>query len=118
MTDGRGVDIVLDAVGGPGFAALGDAVAPDGTLVSYGRLDEQPILLPRQWPLTVHGYVNLVITGDPGGRHRAAHHLGAGLTDGTLRPVIAEVFYGLDRITDAHRLMESDEHTGKIVVRI
>ncbi|MEU6597404.1 zinc-binding dehydrogenase [Streptomyces flaveolus] len=53
-----------------------------------------------------------------GGRHRAAHHLGAGLADGTLRPVIAEVFDGLDRITDAHRLMESDEHTGKIVVRI
>ncbi|WP_031028902.1 zinc-binding dehydrogenase [Streptomyces sp. NRRL WC-3725] len=118
MTGGRGVDIVLDAVGGPGFAALGDAVAPDGTLVSYGRLDEQPILLPRQWPLTVHGYANLVITGDPGGRHRAAHHLGAGLAGGTLRPVIAEVFDGLDRITDAHRLMESNEHTGKIVVRI
>ncbi|MEW2515081.1 zinc-dependent alcohol dehydrogenase family protein [Streptomyces sp. NPDC046870] len=118
VTGGRGVDIVLDAVGGPGFAALGDAVVPDGTLVSYGWLDEQPILLPRQWPLTVHGYANFVITGNPEGRHRAAHYLGAGLGDGTLRPVIAEVFDGLDRIADAHRLMESNEHTGKIVVRI
>ncbi|WP_308406002.1 zinc-binding dehydrogenase [Streptomyces naphthomycinicus] len=32
--------------------------------------------------------------------------------------MIGEVFDGLERIVDAHRLMESDEHTGKIVVRV
>ncbi|MGW0771601.1 zinc-dependent alcohol dehydrogenase family protein [Streptomyces sp. NPDC002676] len=118
LTGGRGVDIVLDAIGGPGFNALGDAVTWDGSLVSYGWLDEQPILLPRNWPLTVHGYANFVLTGTPEGRRRGAHYLGAGLTDGTLRPVVAEVFDGLDRIRDAHRLMESNRHTGKIVVRV
>lgn len=120
LTGGRGVDIVLDAIGGPAFAELGGAVVPDGTLVVYGWLDDQqPILLPRQWPLTVHGYANVTaLTGTPEGRHRAAHYLGSGLTDGTLRPVIAEVYDGLDRIRDAHRLMESNRHTGKIVVRL
>ncbi|MEV6050518.1 zinc-binding dehydrogenase [Streptomyces sp. NPDC052107] len=56
---------------------------------------------------------------EPGadGRHRAARYLASGLTDGTLRPVIAGVYDGLDRIRDAHRLMESDRHTGDIVVR-
>ncbi len=49
---------------------------------------------------------------------RQAHYIGSGLTDGTLRPVVGEVVDGLDRIRDAHRLMESNRHTGKIVLRI
>ncbi|MGW2707031.1 zinc-dependent alcohol dehydrogenase family protein [Streptomyces sp. NPDC001340] len=118
LTGGRGVDIVLDAIGGAGFAELGGAVVQDGTLVSYGWLDERPILLPRQWPLTVHGYANISLTGTAEGRHRAAHYLASGLADGTLRPVLGEVFDGLDRIGDAHHLMESNRHTGKIVVRV
>ncbi|OIJ63980.1 zinc-dependent alcohol dehydrogenase family protein [Streptomyces mangrovisoli] len=118
LTGGRGVDIVLDAIGGSGFAALGETVVPGGTLVSYGWLDEQPILLPRQWPLTVHGYANVALTATEAGRRRAAHYVDSGLADGTLRPVIGEVFDGLDRIGDAHRLMESNLHTGKIVVRV
>ncbi|MEV6114343.1 zinc-binding dehydrogenase [Streptomyces sp. NPDC052109] len=42
----------------------------------------------------------------------------AGLADGSLRPVIAEVYDGLDDIRDAHRLMESNRHTGRSVVRL
>ncbi|MGW7380540.1 zinc-dependent alcohol dehydrogenase family protein [Streptomyces sp. NPDC054794] len=118
LTGGDGVHIVLDAIGGSGFAELGGATVQDGTLVSYGWLDEQPILLPRQWPLTVHGYANVVLTGNPEGRRRASHYLASGLADGALSPVVAEVFDGLDRVRDAHRLMESGRHTGKIVVRV
>ncbi|MFJ5779360.1 zinc-dependent alcohol dehydrogenase family protein [Streptomyces sp. NPDC093094] len=118
LTGGRGAEIVLDAVGGAGFAALGDAAVEDGTLISYGWLDLQPILLPMQWPLTVLGYNNFALTGSADGRRRAAHYVGSGLTDGTLRPVVAEVFDGLDSIGDAHRLMDSNTHTGKIVVRV
>ncbi|MFG3207449.1 zinc-dependent alcohol dehydrogenase family protein [Streptomyces sp. NPDC048192] len=117
LTGGRGADIVLDAIGGPVFRELGRAAADDACMVSYGWLSERPIELPRNWPVTVHGYSNLQMTGTPEGRHRAAHYLAAGLADGTLRPVIAEVYDGLDRIRDAHRLMESNRHTGKIVVR-
>lgn len=32
--------------------------------------------------------------------------------------MIAETFDGLERIADAHRLMESNTHFGKIVVRV
>ncbi|MFF4691456.1 zinc-dependent alcohol dehydrogenase family protein [Streptomyces sp. NPDC001307] len=117
LTDGRGADIVLDAIGGPVFRELGRAAATDAHMVSYGWLSERPIELPRNWPVTVHGYSNLTVTGTADGRRRAAHYLASGLTDGTLRPVIAEVYDGLDRIGDAHRLMESNRHTGKIVVR-
>ncbi|WP_371599532.1 zinc-dependent alcohol dehydrogenase family protein [Streptomyces sp. NBC_00564] len=117
LTGGRGVDIVFDAIGGPGFRALGDAAVPGGTLVLYGFLDRRPAELSWNWPLTVHGYANPDVTRSAEGRHHASHYLNSGLTDGTLRPVVAEVFDGLDRIRDAHRLMERNTHTGKIVVR-
>ncbi|MFE7959995.1 zinc-binding dehydrogenase [Streptomyces sp. NPDC057413] len=71
-----------------------------------------------QWPLTVHGYSNFALTGIAEGRRRAARYLGSGLADGSLRPVIGEVLDGLERVRDAHRLMERNAHTGKIVVRV
>jgi NADPH:quinone reductase-like Zn-dependent oxidoreductase len=118
LTGGRGAEIVLDAIGGAEFAALGDAAVEDGTLICYGWLNQQPVLLPMQWPLTVLGYNNFALTGHAEGRRRVAHYIGSGLGDGTLKPVVAEVFDGLDRIGDAHRLMDSNAHTGKIVVRV
>ncbi|MEU4999606.1 zinc-dependent alcohol dehydrogenase family protein [Streptomyces sp. NPDC021622] len=118
LTGGRGADIVLDAIGGPGFQDLGEAVVRNGKLVIYGWLDTRPTTLPMNWPLSVHGYGNPMVTETEEGRHRAAAYINSGLTDGTLRPVIAEVFEGLDRIQDAHRLMESNTHTGKIVVKV
>jgi putative PIG3 family NAD(P)H quinone oxidoreductase len=39
------------------------------------------------------------------------------LGSGTIRPVVDSVF-PLDRVVDAHRRMESDEHFGKIVLRM
>ncbi|WBO63743.1 zinc-dependent alcohol dehydrogenase family protein [Streptomyces camelliae] len=117
LTGGRGAEVVLDAIGGSYFRELGAAAAADATMVSYGWLADGPIELPRNWPVTVHGYANFIVTGNAEGRRRAAHYLAAGLADGTLRPVIAEVYDGLDRMADAHRLMESNAHLGKIVVR-
>ncbi|MEV0322417.1 zinc-binding dehydrogenase [Streptomyces sp. NPDC050658] len=118
LTGGRGVDIVLDAIGGPGLQALGEAAVPHGHIVAYGWLDGRPSILPMNWPLSVHGYANTDVTATEEGRVRAAAYINAGLTDGTLRPVIAEVFEGLDAVGDAHRLMESDRHTGKITLKL
>jgi NADPH:quinone reductase-like Zn-dependent oxidoreductase len=64
------------------------------------------------------GFSNFTVTGSEDGRRRAMHCIGSGLADGTLRPVVGEVFDGLDRIREAHRVMESNRHTGKIVVRV
>ncbi|MBD0844654.1 zinc-binding dehydrogenase [Streptomyces sp. TRM68416] len=54
----------------------------------------------------------------PRARRRSTAFLDAGLADGGFRPVVAEVFDGLDSIRDAHRLTESDRRTGRIVVRL
>ncbi|MFI6420468.1 zinc-dependent alcohol dehydrogenase family protein [Streptomyces sp. NPDC050842] len=118
ITGGAGADLVFDAIGGPGFARLGDALRPGGTAVLYGFLDPRPVELSMNWPITTHGYANGALARTEEGRRRAAGFIGSGLRDGSLAPVIAETFEGLERITDAHRLMESNTHTGKIVVRV
>ncbi|MHC3474143.1 zinc-dependent alcohol dehydrogenase family protein [Streptomyces sp. 7R007] len=118
LTGGRGADVLFDAIGGPGFAGLAEGLATGGTVVLYGWLDPRPAEIPRTWPFTLHTYANYTLTTDPAGRRRATAFLNAGLLDGGFRPEVGEVFEGLDRIQDAHRAMESNRHTGKIVVRV
>lgn len=118
LTGGRGAEVIFDAIGGPGFRPLAEALAEGGTVLVYGWLDRRPAEIPWNWPFTIHTYANMTLTATPGGRRRSTAFLNAGLADGGFRPVVAEVFDGLDRIRDAHRLMESNRHTGKIVVRI
>ncbi|KKD03707.1 zinc-dependent alcohol dehydrogenase family protein [Streptomyces sp. WM6386] len=118
LTGGRGAEVIFDAIGGPGFRPLAEALAEGGTVLVYGWLDLRPAEIPWSWPFTIHTYANMTLTATPGGRRRSTAFLNAGLADGGFRPVVAEVFDGLDRIQDAHRLMESNRHTGKIVVRI
>ncbi|MER6998410.1 zinc-dependent alcohol dehydrogenase family protein [Streptomyces sp. NPDC000410] len=118
ITGGQGARLAFDAIGGPGFAAIGDALTTGGTAVLYGWLDPRPVALSMNWPLTLHTYNNGAVVDSDEGRRRTAHFIGSGLRDGSLVPVVAETFDGLERIVDAHRLMESNSHTGKIVVRV
>ncbi|RPE40561.1 NADPH:quinone reductase-like Zn-dependent oxidoreductase [Streptomyces sp. Ag109_O5-1] len=118
LTGGTGAEVMFDAIGGPGFRPLAEGLAPGGSVVVYGWLDSRPAEIPWNWPFTIHTYANGTLTSTPGGRRRSTAFLNAGLSDGGFRPVVGEVLEGLDRIRDAHRLMESNAHTGKIVVRI
>ncbi|GAA4908368.1 zinc-dependent alcohol dehydrogenase family protein [Streptomyces coeruleoprunus] len=118
LTGGRGARVAFDAIGGPGFGELGNALEPGGTAVLYGWLDPRPATVSQNWPLTVRGYNNGAVVDTAEGRARVSGFIGSGLRDGTLAPVIAETFDGLERIADAHRLMESNTHTGKIVLRV
>ncbi|WP_411148728.1 zinc-dependent alcohol dehydrogenase family protein [Streptomyces sp. A30] len=118
LTGGHGAQVIFDAIGGPAFRPLADALAEGGSVLVYGWLDRRPAEIPWNWPFTIHTYANMTLTATPGGRRRSTAFLNAGLADGGFRPVVAEVFDGLDRIQDAHRLMESNRHTGKIVVRV
>ncbi|MCX4697784.1 zinc-dependent alcohol dehydrogenase family protein [Streptomyces sp. NBC_01373] len=118
LTGGHGAQVIFDAIGGPAFRPLADALAEGGSVLVYGWLDRRPAEIPWNWPFTIHTYANMTLTATPGGRRRSTAFLNAGLADGGFRPVVAEVFDGLDRVQDAHRLMESNRHTGKIVVRV
>ncbi|CCK27319.1 alcohol dehydrogenase zinc-binding domain-containing protein [Streptomyces davaonensis JCM 4913] len=118
LTGGRGAEVIFDAIGGPGFGGLAAALAEGGSVVVYGWLDGRPTEIPFNWPFTIHTYANMALTTTPDGRRRSTAFLNAGLTDGGFRPPVAEVFEGLETIQKAHHLMETNRHTGKIVVRL
>ncbi|MFF4027931.1 zinc-dependent alcohol dehydrogenase family protein [Nocardia elegans] len=118
ITDGVGAQVIFDAVGGPGLAELSTTAAHNGTVVVYGWLDQRPMAMPMNWPLRILGYANMELSDTADGRHRINHWIASGIRDGVFRPHVGAVFDGLDSIRDAHRLMESSTHTGKIVVKL
>lgn len=118
LTGGRGARLVLDPVGGPFTLRAARAVAADGLHIVYGAQSGQPTPLPPTWPMTVAGYTNDYVTGDPARFRRAWHFVTAGLRDGAFQPLVDRVYEGLDQTVAAHRRLESNEHVGKLVVRV
>jgi putative PIG3 family NAD(P)H quinone oxidoreductase len=122
-TDGRGVDLVLDIVGGPYLDRNLRALAVDGRLVEIGLMggSEATIdlrrLLGRR--LTVTGSTLRPRTVEEKGAIAAALHREVWplLESGRVAPVIHRTL-PLREAAEAHRLMESSEHIGKIVLTL
>lgn len=116
-----GVRVVLDAVGGPIFEPLTAAMSRAGVLIEYGGLSPGPTPFPLfdvlSKTLTLRGYLVHEITGNPAKLEAAKGFILDGLAAGVLRPVIARTF-DFDEIVEAHRLLESNEQFGKIVVTV
>jgi len=122
-TEGRGVDVILDMVGGDYINRNLKSLALEGRLVqiaflkgSTAELNLLPVMMKRQ-----------TITGSTL-RPRSVVEKGAiaaALRDkvwplleaGTVAPVIHGTF-PLARAADAHRLMESNAHIGKIMLTV
>ena len=122
LTDGRGVDLVLDIVGGE-YAARNIAVlAVDGRLVQIGLMGgaasatiDLGVILQRR--LTITGSTLRARTVEEKGVIAAAlrREVWPSLEDGRVKLVVYRTF-PLVEAAAAHRLMESSEHVGKIVL--
>jgi len=117
----NGVRVVFDAVGGPAFEPLTAAMSPGGTLIEYGGLNPEPTPFPLFNVLTkslvLRGYLVHEIIRDPVRLARAKAFVIDGLSEGSLKPVIARTFR-FEEIVEAHRFLESNTQFGKIVVTI
>ena len=115
-----GVRVVFDAVGGPAFEPLTAAMSPGGILIEYGGLSPAPTPFPLFNVLTkslvLRGYLVHEIIRDPARLAKAKAFILDGLSDGSLKPVIARTF-PFEEIVEAHRFLESND-LGKIVVTI
>ena len=120
-TEGRGVDLVLDMVGGDYIPRDIKALAPDGRLVMIGFLggakaevNFAQVMLKR---LTLTGAT--LRARDVAFKAAIAEKLRREvwplLNSGEVRVPIYTVF-PLNEAADAHRLMESSAHIGKIVL--
>ena len=121
LTDGKGVDVILDIIGGPYLTRHLEILAPEGRLVIIAvqggpkaEIYLLPIMLKR---LTVTGS-----TLRPRSLAEKAHlastireRIWPWVNSGKLRPVIDSIF-GLEDAAKAHQRMESSQHIGKILL--
>jgi NADPH2:quinone reductase len=123
LTDGRGVDVVLDMVAGSYTQKNIDSLAQDGRYVIIGflqawkaTLDLRPVLARR---ITITG--SLLRPQSVEEKAAIAASLEAQvlplLASGAVKPVIHGTF-PLARAAEAHTLMESSRHMGKIVLDV
>ena len=122
-TGGRGVDVVLDMVGGDYIARDIGIMAPDGRHVSIAFLQGPkvsinmfPVMTKR---LTLTGSTLRARSVEEKGRIAAALRgkVWPLLEGGTVKPVIHKVFT-LEQASEAHALMGSSAHIGKIVMTV
>ena len=120
FTAGRGVDVILDIVGGPYIGRNLASLARDGRLVMIGFMggteasfDARQIILKR---LTITGSTLRIRTVEEKGA--IARQLEARvwplIETGQVRPLIHAAF-PLDQAADAHRALD-EGHVGKIVL--
>jgi len=122
-TDGRGVDVIIDCVGGTVFEANLASLAVKGRLINIGRLGSST----AQFDITQLWLKRLKLIGVTF-RTRSeeerlacveacARDLLGPLADGKLRWPIDRTF-PLAELAEAHAYMERDGHFGKIVITI
>lgn len=122
-TGGRGVDVILDTVGGPYWADNVACLAPLGRLVVLGLLGGPAAEVDLRALMTKRATVVGTVL-----RHRSAaekaelvrRFADRGLPlleDGRLRPVVDRVF-AFEEAAEAHGRMEENRNLGKIVLTL
>jgi len=121
QTAGRGVDVVLDMVGGPYFPRNVEVLATEGRLVEIATLQgakaELNIQTIMQRRLTITGStLRARPIADKGVIAEAVHrHVWPLLESGAVKPILYATF-PLRDASEAHRVMESSAHIGKLVL--
>ncbi len=123
LTEGRGVNVVLDMVGGDYVARNMKCMADDGRHVSIavqgGAMATVPVFEIMRRRLTLTG--STLRARDTAFKTLVADELSRAVwpyvADGSLRPVIDRTF-PLAEAAEAHRRMESGAHMGKIVLEM
>ncbi|WP_300299907.1 zinc-dependent alcohol dehydrogenase family protein [Ferrovibrio sp.] len=123
ITEGRGVDLVLDHVGGPGLIDCLKMLASWGCVVSYNAMAGVPeanvfaemrALLAKSLTLrcfSMHSY-----DGDPPRRRRFMTDVIGLLAGGAIRPAIG-LTLPLTEVAEAHRRIEQSVVLGKILLK-
>ena len=121
LTGGRGVDVILDMVGGDYFARNVEALAVEGRLVEIAtlqgvkaELNIQTVMAKR---LTITGSTlrprpvadKAAIAGE------LRRHVWPLLESGAVKPIVHATF-PLRQAAEAHRMMESSAHIGKLLL--
>jgi NADPH2:quinone reductase len=118
---GKGVDIVLEMVGGTTFDQSLEALGDFGRMITYGmasRTAPQPVHPGSlmHGSKTISGFWLANCFADPSMMGEVIAQLFALVAEGKLKPVIGGT-YPLNEAAGAHRAMLARETTGKIVLK-
>lgn len=120
---GRGMDVILDMVGGDYLPRNVELLAVDGRLVQIsvlrGAKSELDLSVVMRRRLTVTGStLRPRSAAEKGAIARALEtHIWPLIANGTIRPVIHATF-PLVQAADAHRVLEQGDHIGKVVLTL
>lgn len=121
LTDGRGVDVILDVVGAKYLEPNLRALAANGRIVvigmqggAKGELDVGLLLQKRA------ALIGTTLRARPATEKAAImaavrEHVWPLLASGAVRPLVSRVF-PLDRVREAHEYFDSGSHVGKVLL--
>ena len=111
MTDGRGVDLVLEVGGAGTFGKSNAAVRVNGSMVVIGGLASEGVTEVPLINRNVHATRIFV------GSRRMFEDMNRAISLHEIHPVIGRVF-PFEQTIEAYRYLESQAHFGKIVIRV
>jgi NADPH:quinone reductase-like Zn-dependent oxidoreductase len=119
ITSGRGADVAFDAVAGPHFDTLAQAMADQGRVVIYGYLGGKatplPLVAMLRKALTLRAYSISRSLSSAATLAEGVAFVMNGVASGAFRPIVDRTF-PLDQIVEAHRYLDASDQVGKIVV--
>lgn len=121
LTDGKGVNVVLDCVGGESFAPNLECLAPEGRLATIVGVPPEADLSKL---FLLHGSLHTVFIGAAGRynvgleRHGSILQTTAELVDAErLKPHLFKT-YALKDLAEAHKQQETQRTVGKIAIAV
>ena len=121
LTNGAGVNVILDMIGGDYMPGNIDSLAIEGRLVMINAMDGREVQLDLGKVMAKR----LIITGSMLRSRNTAFKAAIAqnleqkiwplLSSGKIRPIVYKTF-DAGEAAEAHKLMESSTHTGKIVL--
>ena len=120
LTEGKGVNVVMDGVGKDTFEGSLDCLRPVGMMISFGNASG-PVPPVSLLDLAAKGSLQITRTtlftfaADPAQYQSMTKRLFAKLTGGEVKATIGHR-YKLDEIAEAHRALEARETKGSVVL--
>lgn len=121
LTEGEGVDVVFEMLGGEHVAKSARCLRDFGRVIVYGaatgqRAQFDPGILYAKGA-SVHGLWLTYLSANRGLMQQAWEQLSAWAEEGHLRPVVGDVL-PMERAGDAYRLLLERKNFGKVVLKI
>ncbi|PSS24677.1 Quinone oxidoreductase [Actinidia chinensis var. chinensis] len=120
-TQGKGVDVILDSIGGPYYQRNLDSLNLDGRLFLLGFMSgtvtqvDLKVMQARRLTVQSAGLRNRSLENKASIVSEVEKNVWPAIVEGKVKPVVYKCL-PLSEAADAHRLIESGDHIGKILL--